>query len=201
MITPVNLFYPNKNMAEFSREKSPDVDMKNSASLDNTLAEKDLNVPQHSQTNEAVNKLAQKPLISSETLSIDSKEAASIISEVASVNKTEVECKSTDVPFVDIEALTVLESKAVEVDRNLHRMMDNITRNLNGISTSSVQYAECYRDCVKNVGNASDTATKAMAKLIGKCEEMNKNMEPLYNMAEQVKMINALLDQFEEKCK
>jgi hypothetical protein len=188
-------------MAEFSREKSPDVDMKNSASLDNTLAEKDLNVPQHSQTNEAVNKLAQKPLISSETLSIDSKEAASIISEVASVNKTEVECKSTDVPFVDIEALTVLESKAVEVDRNLHRMMDNITRNLNGISTSSVQYAECYRDCVKNVGNASDTATKAMAKLIGKCEEMNKNMEPLYNMAEQVKMINALLDQFEEKCK
>jgi hypothetical protein len=197
MITPVNLFYPNKNMAEFSREKSPDVDMKNSASLDNSLAEKDINVPQLSEINEAVNKLAQEPLISSETLS---KEAASIITEVASI-KTEVKCKSTDVPFVDIEALAVLESKAVEVDRNLHRMMDNITRNLNGISTSSVQYAECYRDCVKNVGNASDTATKAMAKLIGKCEEMNKNMEPLYNMAEQVKMINALLDQFEEKCK
>jgi uncharacterized protein Yka (UPF0111/DUF47 family) len=100
-----------------------------------------------------------------------------------------------------MEALEALENKAADVDRNLHRMMDNITRNLNGISSSSVQYAECYRDCVKNVGNASDTATKAMAKLIGKCEEMNKNMEPLYSMAEQVKIINALLDQFEEKCK
>jgi hypothetical protein len=177
-------------MAEFLREKSPEVYVKHSATLDNYLAEKDLSVPQLSETNEAVKKLAEEPVINSETLS---KEAASI--------NTEVESKSTDVPFVDIDALMVLESKAVEVDRNLHRMMDNITRNLNGISTSSVQYAECYRDCVKNVGNASDTATKAMAKLIGKCEEMNKNMEPLYNMAEQVKIINALLDQFEEKCK
>ncbi|XP_028394153.1 BLOC-1-related complex subunit 6-like [Dendronephthya gigantea] len=123
-----------------------------------------------------------------------SREAAFV--ETESIHRT-----STDVPFVDTEALKILENKATEVDRNLQRMMGNITRNLNGISTTSVQYAECYRDCVKNVGNASDNATKAMGKLIGKCEEMNKNMEPLYNMAEQVKMIIVLLDQFEEKCK
>ena len=87
------------------------------------------------------------------------------------------------------------------MDRNLHRMMDNITRGLNGISSTSIQYAECYRESVKNVGNASDSATKSMAKLIGKFDEMNKNMEPLYNMAEQVKKVSLLLDQFEQNCK
>jgi hypothetical protein len=164
---------------------SVEVDEKKSATQDNSFAEKEVNAPSVSETIETVDKLPQIPVIHSENLS----------------KNTEVNSKATDVPFVDMEALEALENKAADVDRNLHKMMDNITRNLNGISSSSVQYAECYRDCVKNVGNASDTATKAMAKLIGKCEEMNKNMEPLYSMAEQVKIINALLDQFEEKCK
>ena len=178
-------------MAEFSGEKVPDVDAEKSAILDNSFAEQDLNVSSLLKTNKASNKLPQEPVINSESLSKDA----------AFISSHEVNNKVTDVPFVDVEALKALENKAAEVDRNLHRMMDNITKNLNGISSSSVQYAECYRDCVKNVGNSSDTATKAMAKLIGKCEEMNKNMEPLYNMAGQVKMISALLDQFEEKCK
>jgi hypothetical protein len=163
-----------------SDEILPEIDVKISDAEKSSLSE----------TIETVDKVPQEAVTNSQSLS----------NETAIIN-TEVNSKATDVPFVDMEALKALENKAADVDRNLHRMMDNITRNLNGISSSSVQYAECYRDCVKNVGNASDTATKAMAKLIGKCEEMNKNMEPLYSMAEQVKMINVLLDQFEEKCK
>jgi uncharacterized protein (UPF0216 family) len=90
-VYPVNLFYPNNNnnMAEFLREKSPEVYVKHSSTLDNYLAEKDLSVPQLSETNEAVKKLTEEPVINSETLS---KGAASI--------NTEVESKSTDVPFV-----------------------------------------------------------------------------------------------------
>ena len=105
------------------------------------------------------------------------------------------------IPAVDAEAIKILENKAVELEGNLHRMMDNLTRSMNGISSISVQYAECYKESVRNVGNATDSSTKAMANLIGKCEEMNKCMEPLYNMSEQVKTLSSLLEQFEEKCK
>ena len=180
-------------MAESPKVESPEIDKieNNSTTLDDSLNNTVLEV---SRAHESFKKSPQELVIDTETLS---KGTALVNTDSVCHSHT----RSTDVPFVDIEALKVLQNKATEVDRNLHRMMDNITRNLNGISTTSVQYAECYRDCVKNVGNASDNATKAMGKLIGKCEEMNKNMEPLYNMAEQVKMINVLLDQFEEKCK
>ena len=149
-----------------------EIKRENSATAGYSGSEQDANIPPPSENNTAVQKLLHEPVI-----------------------------HLTDVPLVDVEAVKVLESKAVEVDRNLRRMMDNISRNLNSVSTTSVEYAECYRDSVKNVGNASDSATKAMGKLIGKCEEMNKNMEPLYSMAEQVKTLNTLLDQLEEKCK
>lgn len=178
-------------MAEFSGERLQEIEGEELETQDNnTLGKKNVNISSLSEGEITVLESPDERLINSETLC---KQAA--CSEMTDSSK------STDVPFVDIEALKVLENKAVEVDRNLHRMMDNINRSLNGISTTSIQYAECYRDSVKNVGNASDSATKSMAKLIGKCEEMNKNMEPLYNMAEQVKTINLLLDQFEEKCK
>ena len=149
-----------------------EIERENSATAGYSVSEKDANITPLSENNTAVQKLLHEPVT-----------------------------HLTDVPLVDVEAVKILESKAVEVDRNLRRMMDNISRNLNSVSTTSVEYAECYRDSVKNVGNASDSATKAMGKLIGKCEEMNKNMEPLYSMAEQVKTINTLLDQLEEKCK
>ena len=175
-------------MAEFSDKRSQEIEGENFETQDNSLAKKSVNISSLSEGEITALKSPDERLMKSETLS---KQAA----------PSEMTAKSTDVPFVDIEALKLLENKAVEVDRNLHRMMDNISRSLNGISTTSIQYAECYRDSVKNVGNASDSATKSMAKLIGKCEEMNKNMEPLYNMAEQVKTINLLLDQFEQNCK
>lgn len=114
---------------------------------------------------------------------------------------TTVDTNACDVPVVDIEAIKVLEFKAKELEHNLNRMMENLTRNMTSISSTSVQYAECYRECVKNIGNATDTTTKAMANLIGKCEEMNRSMEPLYSMAEQIKTLKSLLDQFEEICK
>lgn len=107
----------------------------------------------------------------------------------------------TDAPLVDISALKDLECKAFEVDRNLNQVMENICKSLKGISMASVDYAECYKDCIRNVGNCSETACKTMAKLIGKCEEMNCSMEPLYGMAEQLKLVNVLLNQLEEKCK
>ena len=175
-------------MAEFSDEKLQEVQGETFETRDNSLAKKSMNISSPSEGEKTALKSRDERQTNSETL-------------FKQAPPSEMIAKSSDVPFVDIEALKVLENKAVEVDRNLHRMMDNITRSLNGISTSSIQYAECYRDSVKNVGNASDSATKSMAKLIGKCEEMNKNMEPLYNMAEQVKTINLLLDQFEQNCK
>ena len=177
-------------MAEFSDEKLQEIEGKKFATRDNSRARESVNTSKLSENNRTVLAPQQERSTKSETVS---KHAA--FSEVTDRSK------STDVPFVDIEALKILENKAVEVDRNLHRMMDSITRGLNGISTTSIQYAECYRESVKNVGNASDSATKSMAKLIGKCEEMNKNMEPLYNMAEQVKKVNLLLDQLEQNCK
>ena len=181
-------------MAEFSGEKVSEVyiDTKTSSPQDSFLSDPDFKASSFLGTNESNKKLSQDQATKTETAPNET--------AINNVNEL-VDSKSNDVPFVDIEALKVLENKAVELDRNLHRMMDNIGRNMSDISATSVQYEECYRDCVKNVGNATDTATKAMTKLIHKCEEMNTSMEPLYSMAEQVKMINVLLDQFEETCK
>lgn len=117
------------------------------------------------------------------------------------MNEGQGKTNSCDIPPVDAEAVKVLETKAKELESNLNRMMHNLKKNMNGICSSSVQHAECYRECVKNIGNLTDTSTKAMANLIAKCEEMNRSMEPLYSMGEQLKMLKLLLDQFEERCK
>ena len=136
-----------------------------------------------------------------ETTSTNSADKCVTSSSKDSTGSTSEKQKLEPIPVVDAEAIQTLENKTKELDRNVSRMMSSLNKHMNGISSTSVEYVECYRDSVKNIGNMTDTTTKAMAKLIAKCEEMNRSMEPLYSMSKQVKAIKSLLDQFEELCK
>ena len=111
MLTPV---IPNKNMAKFSDERLHDIEGEKFEIRDTSYAAKILNISLLSEGERNVCKSPDERLIKSKSQTFCKQATTS--------------SKSSDAPFVDVEALKVLENKAIEVDRSLHRMMDNITR-------------------------------------------------------------------------
>ena len=53
------------------------------------------------------------------------------------------------------------------------------------------------RDAVCKTCDAVDSNIKSMYQLMAKCEELSKNMQPIYKLYDQIKEVKRLLDQFE----
>lgn len=85
--------------------------------------------------------------------------------------------------------------------RNIAASVDSLTETLSGVlhsmSALTVECLEIYRDVVCKTCDSIDANIKSMYQLMAKCEELSKEMEPIYKLAQQVKDIKHILDLFE----
>ncbi|CAI6363168.1 unnamed protein product [Macrosiphum euphorbiae] len=65
------------------------------------------------------------------------------------------------------------------------------------MSALTVDCLEIYRDVVCKTCDSIDANIKSMYQLMAKCEEVSKEMEPIYKLSQQVKDIKHILDLFE----
>lgn len=98
---------------------------------------------------------------------------------------------------LDINLLNDLEFEA----RNIAASVDTLTETLSGVlhsmSALTVECLEIYRDVVCKTCDSIDANIKSMYQLMAKCEELSKEMEPIYKLVQQVKDIKHVLDLFE----
>lgn len=98
---------------------------------------------------------------------------------------------------LDVNLLNDLEFEA----RNIAASVDTLTETLSGVlhnmSALTVECLEIYRDVVCKTCDSIDANIKSMYQLMAKCEELSKEMEPIYKLVQQVKDIKHILDLFE----
>ncbi|XP_070558423.1 dentin sialophosphoprotein-like isoform X1 [Ptychodera flava] len=105
------------------------------------------------------------------------------------------------IPKIDPTIISDLEKQATRVADNLDLMLGNLKGTLHNMSAISVGYMQTHRDSVDRMGETVDSCVKSMYSLIAKCEELNKNMQPVYHLSTQIKEIKRRLDQLEAQFK
>ncbi|XP_038069044.1 uncharacterized protein LOC119738278 isoform X1 [Patiria miniata] len=105
------------------------------------------------------------------------------------------------IPPVDPTALADIERHCKRVADNVELMMGHLSSTLQNMSAITVGHTQTYRDAVDKAGVTVDQSVKCMYALIARCEELNKTMEPVHQLANQIKSIKRLLEEMEAVCK
>ncbi|XP_033114123.1 uncharacterized protein LOC117114559 isoform X1 [Anneissia japonica] len=107
----------------------------------------------------------------------------------------------TAIPPIDPAVITDIEKHCVKVADSLDLMLGNLTGSIHNMSAITVGHIQTYKHAADKVGFTVDQSVKAMYSLMAKCEQLNKMMEPVQDLAQQIKGIKRLLDELESKCK
>ncbi|ESO87105.1 hypothetical protein LOTGIDRAFT_86499, partial [Lottia gigantea] len=102
-----------------------------------------------------------------------------------------------DIPPIDPSAILELENQARYIADNIDLLLGNLKTSLHKMSARGVACLSAYKDSVDYTCDSVDTSIKSMYALMAKCEELNKTVEPVYQLANQIKEIKRLLDLFE----
>lgn len=102
---------------------------------------------------------------------------------------------------LDQDCILDLERSAERLATSVDEMVEGLSSVLHGVSALTVASMETYRDGVCKTCDAVDYNIKAMYQLMAKVEELNKSMQPAYQVAEQVKDIKKVLDLYEAALK
>ncbi len=108
---------------------------------------------------------------------------------------------SSAIPPVDPAAPADIEKHCKRVADNVDLMMGHLSSTLQNMSAITVGHTQTYRDAVEKAGVTVDQSVKCMYALIAKCEELNRTMEPVHKLANQIKSVKRLLEEMEAACK
>jgi len=98
---------------------------------------------------------------------------------------------------LDANLLNDLEFEARNIAASVDTLSESLSGVLHSMSALTVDCLEIYRDVVCKTCDSIDANIKSMYQLMAKCEEVSKEMEPIYKLAQQVKDIKHILDLFE----
>ncbi|XP_070558424.1 BLOC-1-related complex subunit 6-like isoform X2 [Ptychodera flava] len=153
----------------------------------------------------------KKPFIDSQSATIPNDESRNVSATEEASNGAQEPSKPTvqpkftpdesAIPKIDPTIISDLEKQATRVADNLDLMLGNLKGTLHNMSAISVGYMQTHRDSVDRMGETVDSCVKSMYSLIAKCEELNKNMQPVYHLSTQIKEIKRRLDQLEAQFK
>lgn len=99
--------------------------------------------------------------------------------------------------FMDANLLNDLEFEARNIAASVDTLSETLSGVLHSMSALTVECLEIYRDVVCKTCDSIDANIKSMYQLMAKCEELSKEIEPIYKLAQQVKDIKHILDLFE----
>lgn len=98
---------------------------------------------------------------------------------------------------LDANLLNDLEYEAKNIAMSVDTLTETLSGVLHSMSALTVECLEIYRDVVCKTCDSIDANIKSMYQVMAKCEELSKEMEPIYKLAQQVKDIKHILDLFE----
>ncbi|KAJ7341731.1 hypothetical protein JRQ81_006571 [Phrynocephalus forsythii] len=105
------------------------------------------------------------------------------------------------IPAVDPRALQDLAAMAVQVAARVDDLLRNVHGALQAMSTLSVGCIQTYRDGVDSLGEAVDTSIRSMYTLMARCEELDREMQPVPALARRIRDMKSALEKLEGLCK
>ncbi|XP_023691082.1 BLOC-1-related complex subunit 6 isoform X1 [Paramormyrops kingsleyae] len=106
-----------------------------------------------------------------------------------------------DIPPIDPNVLLDLQRQTQAVAQSLDLMMRGLSGTVQNMTALSVGYIQTYRDSVDSVGESVDMSIKGMYTLMARCEELDRSMQPIHQLAKQIRDIKTMLDTLEALCK
>ncbi|KAG9336051.1 hypothetical protein JZ751_003317 [Albula glossodonta] len=95
--------------------------------------------------------------------------------------------RPVDIPPIDPNVLLDLQRHTQDVAQSMTAL--------------SVGYIQTYRDSVDSLGEAVDMSIKGMYTLMARCEELDRSMQPIHGLAQQIRDVKRTLDALEALCK
>lgn len=102
---------------------------------------------------------------------------------------------------VDPSVLREIEEQAKVASKSIDKMMTFLTKELGKSTNTTLEIVSVYDSAINRVHNEVEQNIKAMYGLIAKCEELDRKMKPLNELAGQVRTIRETLDHLENACK
>ncbi|XP_030589589.1 BLOC-1-related complex subunit 6 [Archocentrus centrarchus] len=109
--------------------------------------------------------------------------------------------RPADIPPIDPTVLLDLQRHTQEVAHSVEMMMRSLNGTIQNMTALSVGYIQTYRDSVDSLGESVDMSIKGMYTLMARCEELDRSMQPIHNLAAQIRDIKRTLDTLEAICK
>ncbi|XP_056278577.1 BLOC-1 related complex subunit 6 isoform X2 [Pseudoliparis swirei] len=109
--------------------------------------------------------------------------------------------RPADIPPIDPAVLLDLQRHTQEVAHSVEMMMRSLNGTIQNMTALSVGYIQTYRDSVDSLGESVDMSIKGMYTLMARCEELDRSMQPIHNLAAQIRDIKRTLDALEAICK
>ncbi|XP_028850389.1 BLOC-1-related complex subunit 6 [Denticeps clupeoides] len=109
--------------------------------------------------------------------------------------------RPADIPPIDPSVLDDLQRQTQDVAQSVESMMRSLNGTIQNMTALSVGYIQTYRDSVDSLGESVDMSIKGMYTLMARCEELDRSMQPIHNLAAQIRDIKRTLDTLEALCK
>ncbi|XP_044283789.1 BLOC-1-related complex subunit 6-like [Varanus komodoensis] len=105
------------------------------------------------------------------------------------------------IPAVDAKALQDLTAVAVQVAAQVDELLRSVHGALQGLTALSVGCIQTYRDGVESLGEAVDASIRSMYTLMARCEELDREMQPVLTLARRIRDMKSALERLEAFCK
>ncbi|KAI1893020.1 hypothetical protein AGOR_G00139580 [Albula goreensis] len=109
--------------------------------------------------------------------------------------------RPVDIPPIDPNVLLDLQRHTQDVAQSVELMMRSLNGTIQNMTALSVGYIQTYRDSVDSLGEAVDMSIKGMYTLMARCEELDRSMQPIHGLAQQIRDVKRTLDALEALCK
>ena len=101
---------------------------------------------------------------------------------------------------VDPSVLMEIEDQAKYASKSIDKLMKFLAKELQNGAKATQDIVGVYDGAINNVYSEVEANIKAMYSLIAKCEELDRKMKPITEIAQQVKQIKESLDTLELAC-
>ena len=101
---------------------------------------------------------------------------------------------------VDPSVLNEIEDQAKTAAKSIEKLMGFLGKELHNGTKATENIVNVYDGAIDHVYNEVEGNIKAMYTLIAKCEELDRKMKPITELAQQVKEIRETLDALEMVC-
>uniref|UniRef100_A0A7M5XG38 BLOC-1-related complex subunit 6 C-terminal helix domain-containing protein n=1 Tax=Clytia hemisphaerica TaxID=252671 RepID=A0A7M5XG38_9CNID len=107
----------------------------------------------------------------------------------------------SQITSVDPMVLPEIEEQAKIASKSIDRLMKFLSKELTEGTKATTDIVSVYDGTIDHVHSEVEQNIKAMYGLIAKCEELDRKMKPINELASQVRNIRETLDQLENICK